>query len=331
LAAAEETVVSHYDWTEKNPDPSDLAFMGETIRYFNEGLREPWGLLAGFSPYLDVCRKEGVLGKTISIPYGAIEYEPSFPATNVSLGPVRGALKTLDGYPEVQGVMGNNQTVFAQLPRTHFLLMGAWDDSIRNLSDADTLLILAGRLHPEHRILIVECWEQLESADLEKMESALTRLQTLLDGKGLGRPGVLGRKLFPDDRVIARGIAHQLRIRVTRERFLRTRTGTNDRADCVRLVTDYLEALLKWNRETGWEKMMNIGIWRSPLFAADRRFTETLSILKRILGEGANVTPYRTVTEFFDSIARPLVAKFGEEPVMVGCIEPLKLAVVQAA
>jgi hypothetical protein len=331
FAAAEETVVSHYDWTEKNPDASDLAFMGETIRNFQQGLREPWGLLAGFSPYLDVCRKEGVLGKTVSLPYGAIEYEPSFPSTNVSLGPVRGALRTLDDYPEAQGVMGNNQTVFVQLPRTHYLLTGAWDEGFRSLSDTDVLLNLAERLHPEHRDLIVECWQQLESTDLDKMASALAQLQTLLDGKGLGRPGVLGRRLFPDDRVIARGIAHQLRIRLARERFLRIRTGKNDRADCARLVTDYLEALLEWNRETGWEKMMNIGIWRSPLFATDRRFTETLSILKRILGEGSNVTPYRTVAAFFDDLAKPLVAKYGEEPVMVGCIEPLQLAVVQAA
>ncbi len=331
FAAAEETVVSHYDWTEKNPDASDLAFMGESIRNFKQGLREPWGLLAGFSPYLDVCRKEGVLGKTVSLPYGAIEYEPSFPSTNVSLGPVRRALKTLDNYPEVRGVMGNNQTVFVQLPRTHFLLAGAWDEKFCNLDEPAALADLAEKLHPEQRDLIVECWQQLESTDLEKMESAFTRLRTLIDGKGLGRPGVLGRKLFPDGSIIARGIAHQLKIRVTRERFLRIRTGKNDRADCARLVTEHLEALLEWNRETGWEKMMNIGIWRSPLFSTDRRFTETLSILKRILGEGSNVTPYRTVVSFFDNIAKPLVAKYGEEPVMVGCIEPLKLAVVQAA
>jgi hypothetical protein len=331
FAAAEETVVSHYDWTEKNPDATDLAFMGETIRNFKQGLREPWGLLAGFSPYLDVCRKEGVLGKTISLPYGAIEYEPSFPSTNVSLGPVRGALKTLDSYPEVRGVMGNNQTVFVQLPRTHYLLAGAWDGYFRNLGDRDVLADLAELLHPEQRNLIVECWQQLESTDMEKMESALTRLQALLDGKGLGRPGVLGRKLFPDDSIIARGLAHQLKIRVTRERFLQIHTGKTTSAECAKLVVNYLEALLDWNRETGWEKMMNIGIWRSPLFATDRRFTETLSILKRILGEGSNMTPYRTVSEFFDAVAKPLVAKFGEEPVMVGCIEPLKLAVVQAA
>ncbi len=331
FASAEETVVSHYDWTEKNPDASDLAFMGETIRNFHQGLREPWKLLAGFSPYLETCRKEGVLAKTVFMPYGAIEYEPSFPSTNVSLGPVRGALKVLDDYPEVRGVMGNDQTVFAQLPRTHFLLTGAWDGDFRRLDDRAVLADLAERLHPEQRDLIVECFVQLETSDLEKIEAALARLKLLLDGKGLGRPGALGRKLFPDDRAIARCLAYQLRIRATRERLLRIRTGKDSPADCAQLVSNYLETLLEWNRETGWEKMMKIGIWRAPLFATDRRFTETLSILKRILGEGSNVTPYRVVAAFFDGIARKLIAEYGEETVMVGCVEPLKLAVVQAA
>lgn len=327
---SEETVVSHYDWTEKNPDARDLAFMGETIRNFQQGLREPWRLLAGFSPYLETCRKEGVLAKTVFLPYGAIEYEPSFPSTNVSLGPVRDALKVLDGYPEVRGVMGNNQTVFAQLPRTHFLLTGAWDDDYRKRDDREVLADLAERLHPEHRDLIVECFLQLESSDLEKIESALARLQSLLDGNGLGRPGALGRKLFPDDRAIARSLAYQLKIRAARERLLRIRTGKTTPAECAELVANYLEALLEWNRETGWEKMMNIGIWRAPLYAVDRRFTEALSILKRILGEGSNVTRYIVVAAFFDGIGKMLIAKYGEEAVMAGCVEPLKLAVIQA-
>jgi hypothetical protein len=137
--------------------------------------------------------------------------------------------------------------------------------------------------------------------------------------------------LFPDDRAIARCLAYQLKIRATRERLLHIRTGKTSSAECAELVVNYLEALLEWNRETGWEKMMNIGIWRAPLYATDRRFTEMISILKRVLGEGSSLTSYRVVAAFFDEIAKKLIAQYGEEAVMVGCIEPLKLAVVQAA
>jgi hypothetical protein len=36
------------------------------------------------------------------------------------------------------------------------------------------------------------------------------------------------------------------------------------------------------------------------------------------------------VSSFFDPMARRLVQKYGEDAAMIGCIEPLKLAVVQA-
>ena len=53
-----DSVVAAYDWTDKNPDESDVAFMGETIRNFKANLTEPWALIAGQSPYLSVVQKE---------------------------------------------------------------------------------------------------------------------------------------------------------------------------------------------------------------------------------------------------------------------------------
>ena len=144
------------------------------------------------------------------------------------------------------------------------------------------------------------------------------------------RPGALGRKLFPDHLAVARNLLFQLGIRARRERLLRIRVGKDTPAECAALVENYFAALLAWSRETGWEKMIRIGIWRSPLYATDRRLTETLSVLKRILGEGARVTPYATVAAFFDGVARRLREKFDEDAVMVGCVEPLRLAVIQA-
>jgi hypothetical protein len=42
------------------------------------------------------------------------------------------------------------------------------------------------------------------------------------------------------------------------------------------------------------------------------------------------VTSYADVSNFFDPMARRLVQKYGEDAAMIGCIEPLKLAVIQA-
>src|SRR6185437_1081649 len=61
--ASTDSVVGAYDWTDKNPDESDVAFMEKTVRNFQQNLPEPWALLAGQSPYLPVVQKENILGK----------------------------------------------------------------------------------------------------------------------------------------------------------------------------------------------------------------------------------------------------------------------------
>ena len=122
-----DSVVAAYDWTDKNPDESDVAFMGETIRTFKAQLDEPWGLIAGQPPYLSVVAKEQVLGKTVYLPYGAIESEPAFPATNLGQDSVRRVFTRAGEFTGLRGVMGNNQLMLLQFPRTFYFFMSAWN------------------------------------------------------------------------------------------------------------------------------------------------------------------------------------------------------------
>ena len=115
-----DSVVAAYDWTDKNPDESDVAFMGDTIRAFKAHVDEPWGLIAGQPPYLSVVAQEQVLGKTVYLPYGAIESEPAFPATNLGQDSVRRVFTRAGEFAGLRGVMGNNQLVLLQFPRTYF-------------------------------------------------------------------------------------------------------------------------------------------------------------------------------------------------------------------
>ena len=59
-----------------------------------------------------------MLGKTVLLPYGAIEDEPSYPATNLQIDAhsqaVRRALPPR--IPSLAGVMGNVQTPLLQFP-----------------------------------------------------------------------------------------------------------------------------------------------------------------------------------------------------------------------
>ena len=62
---ASERLVTGFDWTEKNPDESDVEFMAETIRNFQQHLAEPWEMIAGMTPYLGSSRRASALNKTI--------------------------------------------------------------------------------------------------------------------------------------------------------------------------------------------------------------------------------------------------------------------------
>ena len=141
-----DSVVAAYDWTDKNPDESDVAFMEKTVRNFQQNLPEPWALLAGQSPYLPVVQKENVLGKTVYLPYGAIESEPAFPATNLGQEPVRKVFDRAKEFPGLQGVMGNNQLMLLQFPRTYYFFATAWDSSYESRSERDVLVDLGAEL-----------------------------------------------------------------------------------------------------------------------------------------------------------------------------------------
>ena len=89
------------------------------------------------------------------------------------------------------------------------------------------------------------------------------------------------------------------------------------------------DKLLAWNKETGWDKTINIAVWPLPIYERDKDLTEATSRLKQILGEGAPYTRYAQVDAFFDRISKNLLQKYGQDSVMIGCIEPFKLAVIQ--
>jgi hypothetical protein len=328
--SSSNTVVGQYDWTDKNPDAGDVAFMEETIRAFRKDLPEPWWLIVGFSPYLRSSQEEHQLQKAVFMPYGAIEDEPSFPSTNVPFDSVRKTLDVLSNYPGTRGLMGNNQTSLLQLPRTYYFLSTAWDYTYRSRNQRDVLLELSGHLYPEQKELIADCILALEETDPRKIHFVLDRLEGLVNQGTLGRPGVIGRRLFPDYLQVAKDLVFQLKIRAARQQLLQALFSRTDKDECEKLIEDYFDLLLAWDHQTGWEKMINIGIWQSPIYASDKRFQEAFSILKRVIGGGARFTNYAAIASFFEPISKRLLQKYGEDAVMIGCIEPLKTAILQA-
>ena len=76
--------------------------------------------------------------------------------------------------------------------------------------------------------------------------------------------------------------------------------------------------------------MIAITVWPRPIYEPGKDLTEALYRLKQILAEGAPYTSYGRIDAFFGPMVTALRAKYDEDSVMVGCVEPFKLAVVQS-
>ena len=113
--------------------------MQDTIRNFRANLAEPWELISGLSPYLESAKAESSLDRTVYLQYGAIEMEPAFPATNLGLKSVRDVFDTVERYPGLKGVMGNNELMLLQLPRTFYFFETAWHLPSKTRTEPDVL------------------------------------------------------------------------------------------------------------------------------------------------------------------------------------------------
>jgi len=324
-----DAVVAAYDWTDKNPDASDVTLMAETIHNFKQNLTEPWWLIAGQPPYLDPVKDASILERTVYLPYGAIESEPAFPATNLGLESVGKVFDRAGKFPGLRGVMGNNQLMLLQFPRTYYFYRSAWDTKYLDTSENEMLRDLGQQLSPDNADIISRSFLALREKDSDKIKEALSRLRSVLKDNG-ARAGAIGRFLFPDSRAVARNLEFQLEIRLARQLLLKELRGKPDSTTSAALVGDYFDKLLAWNKETGWDKMIEIGVWPRPIYESDKELSEALSRLKQVIGEGSPYTAYSKIDSFFERISERLLQKYGQDSVMVGCIEPFKLAVVQS-
>ena len=301
------------------------AFQARTIQALQHALPEPWWLVSGRFDFLPNCRKNGLLGKTVLLPYGMIEYEPSYPWTNVGIDVMRKAMdKGFISNPELQGVMGNVQTPLLQLPHFYFFTSSIWDLDYRKTSEKDVLLELAGHLYPEHRQLVADCYLALKEPDPAKITALADQLDDLVRQDRLGRLGIIGRKLFPDHRIVAQAIALQLRLRAAKERLMQNITPTTPKAECTKLIRDCLDAYLAWDLTHGWHDFW--GWTNTPLVpvSVDPRYPDMTKRLAQCLRDKA------AIDACLAEVAQSLAAKYDPKIVQQGCITPLADAVMTA-
>jgi hypothetical protein len=290
------------------------------LRALKKGLPEPFWLISGqFPEYLPMCRDEGVLGQTIYLPYGAIEGEPAYPQTQLNIDSIRATFDGPDAkMPGLAGVMGNVQSPPLQFPDVFFFTSVMADLDYRKRSERGVLLDLSGYLYPDHAQLLADCYQGLKEPDPAKVEALDARLNDILEKNALGRPGLFGRKLFPDHRVIATSLHQQLRLRAARQRLMQGIAATTSKDECARLLCDYFDAYIAWDHAQGWHALWGWDTWPLP----DLPVSDLAANLRRALANDADVNAC------FDEIARRLSSKHDAAIVHKGCVAPLKSAVL---
>lgn len=318
-----------FEPSEENHEGTAVAFMAKTIQNFKDHLQEPWELIAGMAPYLKSAKEESVLDKTIFLQYGAIEMEPAFPATNLGQQSIQKVFDAAAEYPGLAGVMGNNELMELQFPRTYYFFASAWDPSYTKTPEHQVLLDISALLYPDEKDLIASCFEGLQMSDPDAIRQLAARLRSFINRGKPAHAGAIGRFLFPDPLAVARNLEFQLEIRAARQALVKALAGHPTQAECAALLKDYFDKLLSWNHETGWDRMIQIGIWRTPIYDEGHDLTDAIAQLRKVLANDHPYTSYSQVADFLQPIADELSRKYDRDSVMIGCIEPFKLALIQ--
>jgi hypothetical protein len=236
----------------------------ETIQLLKRELAEPWGLASGDTSYLPLCRRHGVLEKTILLQYGMIEHEPAYPHTNVNIDAAmsEAIAEAFMKIPDLPGVMGNMQTPLLQFPHMYYFTSCAWDVVNQRKTQKEAVTEVARLLYPDQRQLIAECYLALNETEPSRIGSLVVRLEEVLNQKRLGRLGLFGRKLFPDGQFVAESILYQLKLRGSTERLMTASSSTSP-SECADLIARCLDDSIAWGNANGWPDLW--GARKNPL------------------------------------------------------------------
>jgi hypothetical protein len=299
--------------------------IAETVRGMRERLPGPWMLIAGTGHYLPYLERLGVLDRTVYLPYGAIEAEPSLPFTNVEPEAVRGAIEGAAAFRGLAGFMGNVQCPLLQLPQGHCMMEGLWEGNA-----GGDLIDLARLLHPAEDAMsgVAAAFAALNATDPAGVDGAIAVLSHLA-GSGSLRPGVLGRLLFPASSQVVDDLVRQLDLRRAEAAFASAVEAGTGAPALAPLVADYFRQCLRWEERHGYFAVMRVGrlgsLFPRPPIPRDTirtwpPFVPCAIGLREALERAGDPAGAR----FFEPIARELHAMFAAEKVDRGCVEAMR-------
>jgi hypothetical protein len=304
--------------------------IAETIRGMRDRLPEPWMLIAGTGHYLPYLERLGVLDRTVYLPYGAIEAEPSLPFTNVEPEAIRGAIEGAARFPGLAGFMGNVQCPLLQLPQGHRMMEGLWEEVPRAGGGSGGMGDLARLLHPdaESGPALTAAIAALNATDPAPIAAAIGSLRGTA-ARNAVRPGLLGRLLFPSSTQVVDDLVRQLEVRKAEAAFATAVESGAEAADLAPLVTGYFRQCLRWEERHGYFAVMKVGrlesLFPRPPIPRDTIRTWPPFVPYAIgLREALERADDPGGGRFFEPISRELRAEFAAEKVERGCVVAMR-------
>ena len=237
--------------------PQDYKIDAEAIRGAVRGLEDQfkgdYWTLAHNEIHLKIVQDFNRVDRTVFFPYGTIEHEPSPPLTQITYKVVRDRYKELEGYPTIAGMMGNAQTPLVQFPNIYFFHSMAWDPEYGKKPDREIIRNLAMKIYPEIAEDLTEGWYQLSQDNPAACRKAADRLDELRHSNRVGRPGVVGRYLFPDGLMLLRDLATTLRMHASAlDTVAALEADSGDETQIADSVLSYLTEALRLQERKGY-------------------------------------------------------------------------------
>jgi hypothetical protein len=232
---------------------------------------------------------------------------------------VSNVLQIIHRFPESAGAMGNAQCPLIQFPYTHYFLSGLWDQGYLNRSREAVLKDVSAQLYPENAQFVADCFAALKATNPGQINALADRLQKLIKEDRLGRPGVYGRKLFPNPNLVADSLLMQLRLRAAEQRLFQACGASPTANELRQLLTTAFDAYLTWDKAHGWHDLWGTG-WpqnENPIFG-DRRLPRLLACIRGAAGGN------EPVEALLAQVAQTLSAHHAESQVRTYCTEPMK-------
>lgn len=251
-------------WGEGKPEDERRRIVRRTLELMRDRLKEPWVLFACRPNHVDYAREMGYMEKSVFMPYGIIEDEPSPPTTRIRFGEIYARLDDFLSRGGGRSAMGSAQSPLVQLPNIFFFAETVWSGLPASEPDpGKTLRRLADLLAPDIAEDLAGGWAVLEAEDPEEPARHADGLDRVVSEGGIGRRGALAPHYSPGISRLASDLAAQLRAHSRARSLCDALSRGAPFGEVEPLLLGYHDAAIAWHQRHGFSRYYCYGpdVW----------------------------------------------------------------------